>query len=153
MDYSPPASSVHEIIQARILEWVASLSPGDLLNPRSNTGSNLCLLGHLHWQVGSLPLACDLPTVAWQSPLSMEFSRQEYWLPCPPAGALPGPGIEPALTGTFFVTAHNNFSFTSIIIKQKRLQNLTGPFPLPVILFLKIKGFHGHPGLTWSQHG
>ena len=25
MDYSPPGSSVHGIIQARILEWVASL--------------------------------------------------------------------------------------------------------------------------------
>ena len=23
MDYSPPGSSVHEILQARILEWVA----------------------------------------------------------------------------------------------------------------------------------
>ena len=25
MDYSPPGSSVHEILQARILEWVAIL--------------------------------------------------------------------------------------------------------------------------------
>ena len=30
-------------------------------------------------------------TVAHQSPLSVEFSRQEYWsgLPCPPLGDLP----------------------------------------------------------------
>ena len=36
-------------------------------------------------------------TVAHQAPLSMEFSRQEYWsgLPCPPPGDLPNPGIEP----------------------------------------------------------
>ena len=36
-------------------------------------------------------------TVARQAPLSMGFSRQEYWsgLPCPPPGALPNPGIEP----------------------------------------------------------
>ena len=36
-------------------------------------------------------------TVARQAPLSMGFSRQEYWngLPCPPPGALPDPGIEP----------------------------------------------------------
>ena len=35
-------------------------------------------------------------TVACQAPLSMEFSRQEYWseLPYPPAGYLPNPGIE-----------------------------------------------------------
>ena len=38
-------------------------------------------------------------TVAHQSPLSMWFSRQEYWsaLPCPPWGDLPNPGIKPAI--------------------------------------------------------
>ena len=32
-----------------------------------------------------------------QAPLSMEFSRQEYWsgLPFPPLGDFPDPGIEP----------------------------------------------------------
>jgi len=37
-------------------------------------------------------------TVACQPPLSMGFSRQEYWngLLCPPPGDLPDPGIEPA---------------------------------------------------------
>ena len=39
----------------------------------------------------------------------MEFSRQEYWsgLPCPPAGDLPDPGIEPvnpALANGFFTS-------------------------------------------------
>ena len=40
-------------------------------------------------------------TTAWtedcQVPLSMGFSRQEYWsgLPCPPLGNLPDPGAEP----------------------------------------------------------
>ena len=33
MDCSPPGSSVHGILQKRILEWVAILSPGDLLKP------------------------------------------------------------------------------------------------------------------------
>ena len=35
-------------------------------------------------------------TAACQVPLSMGFSRQEYWsgLPCPPPGDLPNPGIE-----------------------------------------------------------
>ena len=33
MDCSPPGSSVHGISQARILEWVAITSPGDLFNP------------------------------------------------------------------------------------------------------------------------
>ena len=36
-------------------------------------------------------------TVAHQAPLSMEFSRQEYWsrLPCPPQGDLLDLGIGP----------------------------------------------------------
>ena len=36
-------------------------------------------------------------TVAHQAPLTMEFSRQEYWIgqPFPSPGDLPDPGIEP----------------------------------------------------------
>ena len=46
-------------------------------------------------------------TVARQAPLSMEFSRQEYWsgFPCPPPGDLPDPGMEPVFptsAGGFF---------------------------------------------------
>ena len=49
-------------------------------------------------------------TVARQAPLSMGFSRQEYWsgVTCPPPGDLPDPGIEPmslpspAFAGRFF---------------------------------------------------
>ena len=34
--------------------------------------------------------------IAFQVPLSMEFSRQDYWhrLPIPSPGAVPNPGIE-----------------------------------------------------------
>ena len=42
-------------------------------------------------------------TIARQAPLSMGFSRQEYWSgwPCPPPGDLPHPETEPAsLTST-----------------------------------------------------
>ena len=53
MDCRPPDSSVHGIIQARILECVACLSPGDLPEP----GIEPVSLYHLHRQVGSLPLA------------------------------------------------------------------------------------------------
>ena len=47
--------------------------------------------------------------VACQAPLSMGFSRQEYWsgLPFPSPGDLPHPGIQPtspALAGKFFTT-------------------------------------------------
>ena len=57
-------------------------------------------------QVDSLPLShqgspqtqySDTNMLADQVPLSMGFSRQEYWsgLPFPSPGDLPGPGIEP----------------------------------------------------------
>ena len=39
---------------------------------------------------------CDhMDYIAWQAPLSMELSRQEYWseLPFPSSGDLPDPGI------------------------------------------------------------
>ena len=48
-------------------------------------------------------------TIAHQVPLSMVFSKQEYWsgLPFLSPGDLPNPGIEPAspvLAGGFFIT-------------------------------------------------
>ena len=44
-----------------------------------------------------VPLFATPWTIAYQAPLSMGFSRQEYWsgLPFPSAGDLPNPGIEP----------------------------------------------------------
>ena len=52
-------------------------------------------------------------TVACQAPMSIGFSRQEYWsgLPCPPPGDLPNRGFEPvsllspALAGRLFTTS------------------------------------------------
>ena len=54
-------------------------------------------------------------TMACQAPLSMGFSRQEYWsgLPFPSLGVLPNTGIEPmslmspALAGGLFTTSTN----------------------------------------------
>ena len=44
-------------------------------------------------------LCATLWTVARQTPLSMGFSRQEYWsgLPCPPPGFFPTQGSNPGL--------------------------------------------------------
>ena len=58
-------------------------------------------------------LFANLWAVACQAPLSVEFSRQEYWsgLPCPPPGDLLNPEIEPeslmspALANGFFTTS------------------------------------------------
>ena len=72
-------------------------------------GLCVCVLGCFE----CVQLSVTLWTVACQSPLSMGFSRQEYWnrLSCPPSGDLPNPGIEPtslmspALAGWFFTTS------------------------------------------------
>ena len=52
-DCSLPGSSIHGILQARILEWVATASSNGIF---ATQGSSLCLLHLLHWQAGSLPL-------------------------------------------------------------------------------------------------
>ena len=45
----------------------------------------------------SCPTLCDPMDCSLQAPLSMEFSRQEYWsgFPFPSPRDLPDPGIEP----------------------------------------------------------
>ena len=61
--------------------------------------------------LGPVWLFVTLWTVARQAPLSLGFSRQEYWsgLPSPPPGDLMAPGIKPssftspALAGRFFL--------------------------------------------------
>ena len=55
-------------------------------------------LYNMHAKLLQSCLFATLWTVARQAPLSMGFSRQEYWsgLPCPPPGHLPNPGIQPA---------------------------------------------------------
>ena len=66
----------------------------------------VCMLIHF----SRVRLWATLWTAAHQAPLSMGFSRQEYWsgLPCPPPRDLPDPGMEPrslmspALAGRFF---------------------------------------------------
>ena len=71
MDYSPPGSSVHGILQARVLEWVAFPPPGDLPDPGTELESpafpslqvdssqlnQLCTHTHAHMIFsGSFPL-------------------------------------------------------------------------------------------------
>ena len=53
MDYGLPGSSVHGILQARIQEWIATLSFRGLFPTQE---LNLCLQHLLHWQADSLPL-------------------------------------------------------------------------------------------------
>ena len=85
IDGSPPGSPIPGILQARTLEWVA-----------------ISFSNAWKWKVKGKSLSCvglfGTPwTVAYQAPLSMGFSRQEYWsgVPLPSPGDLPNPGIKP----------------------------------------------------------
>ena len=62
-------------------------------------------------------------TVACEVPLSMGFSRQEYWSgwPLPPPGHLPDRGTEPAspaLAVGFFTTSTTRLSFITLLKKH-----------------------------------
>ena len=74
IDGSPPGSPVPGILQARTLEWVA-----------------ISFSNAWKWKVKakSCPTLSDPWTAAYQAPLSMGFSRQEYWSGVP----LPSPII------------------------------------------------------------
>ena len=85
---SPPGSSVPGILQARILEWVA-----------------ISFSSAWKWKVKMKLLSCvqllATPwTAAYQAPLSMGFSRQEYWSGVP----------VPSLTHTHMRLIKSNFS-------------------------------------------
>ena len=106
MDYSPTGSSVHGILQARILEWVAiSFSKGSFLSKNWTRVSHIAgrfltdwaTKWKWKWKWSRVWLFDTLWTVAYHAPPSMRFSRQEYWsgLPFPSPGNLPDQGIEP----------------------------------------------------------
>ena len=72
MNYNPPGSSVHEILQAKILAWIA------ISFSKRNYRKKVKSFSRVR------PSATPW-TVAHQGPPSMEFPRQEYWsgLPVP----------------------------------------------------------------------
>ena len=70
------------------------------------------LRSHLTQFLNHVQLFVALWAVAYQAPLPIKYSRQEYWsgVTFPPPGDLPNPGIEPmspaspTLAGEFFTT-------------------------------------------------
>jgi len=87
-------------------------------------------------------LYATLWTVACQAPLSMGFSRQEYWggLLCPPPGDLPIPGIEPtslmspALAGEFFTASTTWEALFYMLYQECKCVN-------PISQFISLSSF------------
>ena len=93
-------------------------------DPWSSTKRQLLLL--LLSQISHVQTFATLWIVAHQAPLSMGFSRQQYWnrLPWPPPGDLPNPGIEswslmsPALQVDSLLLSHHgspNYSYPCLM--------------------------------------
>ena len=106
----------HQGPESEALEPVPQAPPDQRPRPSKGPGTQ----GHGGWHhpvahvcvLSRVQCCATLQTVALQAPLTMGFSRQEYWsgLPFPPPGDLPEPGIElrssasPALPGGFLTT-------------------------------------------------
>ena len=92
--------------------------------------------GHLNWFLFLVSVSCSVAsdsvtrwTVALQAPLSMGFSRQEYWsgLPFPSPGNLPDPRIKlgsPALQADFVSTELPWKSFLFLVTMNNAATNI-----------------------------
>ena len=81
------------------------------------------------WSLNRIRLFCDPMDCTHQTPLSMGFSRQEYWhgLPFPSPGDLPNPEIKnlsPVLAGGFFTREAQRGTETSTRTQRKSSEEL-----------------------------
>ena len=78
-------------------------------------------------------------TIALQAPLSMGFSRQEYWsgLPCPSPGDRPNPGIKPA---SLMSAAHSRATSSKVVSVLQAPPSRFDPSFLFICLFLAVLG-------------
>ena len=96
IDSSPPGSRIPGILQARTLEWVA-----------------ISFSNAWKWNVKLKSLSCVrlfmTPwTAAYQAPLSMGFSRKEYW------SGVPSPSLNPGVRALQFHCRGLGFDFWSV---------------------------------------
>ena len=90
-----------------LILWMKKLRPKEVMSPVRLTQAPYLVRAKL---LSHVWLPANLWTIALQTPLSMRFSRQEYWSALPP-GKLPDPGIKstslmsPELAGGFFTTS------------------------------------------------
>ena len=122
IDGSTPGSPVPRILQARTLEWVA-----------------ISFSNAWKWKVKVKSLSCvRLLVTPWpaahQAPLSMGFSRQEYWSGVP----LPSPNILSRFVITFFPRSKHFLiswlqSPSAVILESKKIKSVTVSIVSPSI--------------------
>ena len=123
----------------------------------------------LHGPNSSQPQLFTAPwTLAYQAPLSLEFSRLEYWnsLPFPTPGDLPDPRVKPwslespALAGRFLLLHHLGFlvySYTILYLIIPLLKFLVASdflffFLIPLCMLYLLQLFHIKPNLWVKEH-
>ena len=90
-------------------------------------GQNKAGDGLVHTRAQLLQLCPTLVTpwtIARQDPLFMGFPRQEYWgwLPCPPPGDPPHPGVQPAGDGLVVTSTPKSALDGTVDLTQKGLR-------------------------------
>ena len=139
MDCSHPGFSIHGILQARILEWIAipfsrrtSQSRGrTLVSCITGRFFIVCTSGNPLKVTQSCLTLCDPMDCSHQALLSTEFSRLFYWsgLPFPSPGDLPNPGIKPGLPHCgqiLYQLSHQGSPGRSSILTKKPTLSNTG---------------------------
>ena len=129
----------------------------------------ICMIIHFKWDaavnlLSYVWLFATPRTVVHQSPLSMEFSRQEYWsgLPFPSSGNLPDPGVE----HTYPLSAEFQADSLSLLWRRKWqpvqcscLENPTDREAWRATVHGVVKGctrlkdWHTHQSLSLSHRG
>ena len=82
-------------------------------------------------------------TIAHQTPLSVEFSRQEYWsgLPFPSPGDLPNPGIKPRSPA---------LQVDSLLSEPPEKPHSVAKFSEFIVFLVNIPGYQGSENLSFS---
>ena len=75
MDCSPPGSSVHGILQARRLEWVAMPFSRASSQPRDGTQGS-CIAGRLFTTLATR----EAPSIVTGGPLNMVVANTKFWV-------------------------------------------------------------------------
>ena len=147
--WSLPRKFFPSILVAHFFSFFMSLLKWHVVNNAFSDHSMrwqfLALAIHVHLacmcvkSLQSFQLFTTLCTMDGQAPLSMGFSRQEYWsgLPCPSPGDLPNPGIEPTspalqVDSLFQISSFQfSHSVTSNSLPPHEIQHSRLPCPPP----------------------